>query len=244
MYTLYFTPAIFRPNAFYNLSVLLKAIMKICPSGVEITKFVNTIERTLIWIAFPIQVMQIAYTIHRQRKNCAKKSWQTQENEWRSYPTTTSIKWRCFQPSYRGISLIYASAWRHNYTFATTKHEEREKKPLTCMSRETWGDRANGLWIAGKIGVRNSRFVTVYVVALRSMTHRLIWRSREWKRFWDCTRSKLRDATRTHVLREWDIISEINRFEVAAVTATWQWCKITSFEINACGNKNNRFMSL
>lgn len=42
------------------------------------------------------------------------------------------------------------------------------------MPRQTWGNRVNGLWIAGKIGVRNSRFVTVYVATLRSMTRRYI----------------------------------------------------------------------
>lgn len=66
MYTLYFTPAIFRPRAFhYNLSILFKAIMKIRSPGFEITKLANTIECILIRIALPIQVMQVAYTIHR-----------------------------------------------------------------------------------------------------------------------------------------------------------------------------------
>jgi len=77
-------------------------------------------------------------------------------------------------------SLIYALD--HNYTFTTAKHE-RERESTASNLRE-W---VNGLWIGGKIGVRNSRFVTVTSSRCTSWhaSIPIISWSRERKCFWE-----------------------------------------------------------
>lgn len=94
------------------------------------------------------------------------------------------------------------------------------------MSHQTWGNRVNGLWIAGKIAVRNSRFATVYVAALRFMTRQYVDLSDDREN--ENVSEIVQDRSCERCLLELtfyagEIISEINRIEMAGysyVTAT------------------------
>lgn len=85
------------------------------------------------------------------------------------------------------------------------------------MSHQTWGNRVNDLWIASKIGVRNSRFVTVYVAALHLMTRRYIDLSDDRKN--ENVSEIVRDRSCEMLLEltfyAREIILEINRIELA-----------------------------